>query len=61
MYLGIYILIGLIYCFINGFFRKLDTDGDWDMGLLWIFLWPLCILAWVLTKISKFKFRKRVV
>ena len=26
--MGYYFLIGLIYTFINGFVRKIDTEGD---------------------------------
>jgi len=41
----IYILIGLVYTVINGSVRKIDTDGDWMLPLVWWGLWPLCLTA----------------
>lgn len=41
---GLYLLIGIIYCFINGAIRKLDND-DYLLSFLWITFWPICFLA----------------
>ncbi len=40
-----YVIIGLIYTLINGFVRKLDTEGDWMLVFVWIFMWPVAFLA----------------
>jgi hypothetical protein len=55
MILFLYVLIGILYAFYNGAIKKLDTDGDWDVGLLWMFLWPLCIIALIISKFKKSK------
>ena len=47
--MGYYFLIGLIYTFINGFVRKIDTEGEPLLPTVWLCLWPICF------KIEKFK------
>jgi formate hydrogenlyase subunit 3/multisubunit Na+/H+ antiporter MnhD subunit len=42
---GAYFIIGLVYCLINGLVRKVDTDGDWLLPIVWLTLWPLGILS----------------
>jgi hypothetical protein len=48
-----YFAIGLIYVFINGAIRKVDTDGDWFLALVWFMLWPLCFIALIAGMIEK--------
>lgn len=48
---GIYMLIGIVYCFVNGAIRKLDTEHDYLLPFAWILLWPLCIIALIIDKI----------
>lgn len=42
----IYFTIGFLYWALNSFVRKLDTDGDWLLPIVWFFAWPLPLLAW---------------
>ena len=48
-----YFLIGIVYTFINGYVRNLDTDGDWGLPFVWLFLWPLAFIALIIMYISK--------
>lgn len=48
-----YFLIGIVYTVINGYVRKLDTDGDWSLVFVWLFLWPLAFIALIIMYISK--------
>lgn len=48
-----YFLVGIIYTVINGYVRKLDTDGDWGLVFVWMFLWPLAFIALGIMYISK--------
>jgi len=41
----LYFLIGMGYTFINGFVRKLDTDGDWLLPMFWLLMWPIAFLG----------------
>jgi hypothetical protein len=54
-----YILVGLIYALFNGFIRKIDTDDNPMLPLVWWFLWWLCLLgrgiAYIQDKIIKRK------
>lgn len=45
MILG-YFIIGLIYWALNSFVRKLETNGDWMLPLVWFFAWPIAFLTW---------------
>jgi hypothetical protein len=38
-----YAIIGILYCFINGAIRKLDTNGDFLLPMFWIFGWPMAL------------------
>lgn len=49
---GIYMLVGIFYCLVNGAVRKLDND-DYLLSFIWITLWPLCIIALIIDNISK--------
>lgn len=40
-----YFIIGLTYCAINGFIRKIDTQGDFLLPLVWFLIWPIGILS----------------
>ncbi len=48
-----YFLIGIVYTVINGYVRKLDTDGDFTLPFVWMFLWPLAFTALGIMYISK--------
>jgi len=48
-----YFLIGILYTVINGYVRKLDTEGDWGLVFCWMFLWPLAFIALGIMYISK--------
>lgn len=48
-----YFLIGIVYTVINGYVRKLDTDGDFTLPFVWMFLWPLAFIALGIMYISK--------
>ncbi len=43
--MGYYFLIGLLYTLTNVLYRKMDTDGDWFIVLVWMLLWPICFLG----------------
>lgn len=34
-------LIGFINVLINGFVRKIETDGNWMFVIAWWFIWPM--------------------
>jgi hypothetical protein len=40
-----YFLIGLIYTIINGMVRKLDTDDDFLLPMVWFLLWPIAFIS----------------
>jgi hypothetical protein len=48
---AIWLITGIIYALVNGFVRKLDTDGDWLLPLAWITLWPMLIPTLIVSKI----------
>jgi hypothetical protein len=48
MILPIYLLIGLIYWLINSFVRKLETDGDYLLPMVWFLAWPLAAITWLI-------------
>jgi hypothetical protein len=48
MILPIYLLIGLIYWLINSFVRKLETDGDYLLPIVWFLAWPLAAITWLI-------------
>lgn len=41
----LYVITGLCYALLNGIIRKIDTDGDPMLPLVWFLLWPICMLA----------------
>jgi len=41
-----YFIIGLMYWALNSFIRKLETNGDWMLPLVWLFAWPIAFLTW---------------
>ena len=49
-----YLLIGLSYWAINLFVRKLhrknEPEDGWFLSILWVFFWPLCLIALLLTR-----------
>lgn len=57
--MGYYFLIGLIYTFINGYIRKIDTEGDFLLPMVWLCLWPICFIGlaacFIQNKIEKYK------
>lgn len=57
----LYFIIGIIYTIINGAVRKLNTDGDPLLTFVWVFLWPIGLLALLVYNTVKFvkkKFKK---
>lgn len=46
--LPIYLTIGLIYWLVNAFIRKLETDGDYLLPLVWFLAWPLAFVTWII-------------
>ena len=54
-----YFIIGIIYAFINGAVRKIDTHGDMLLPLVWIILWPVGLLALITEKVVKL-FKKQI-
>lgn len=56
---AIYFLIGMIYTLINGFVRKLDTDGDWLLPIFWLLLWPIAFIGLVIINVNKY-FESRI-
>lgn len=48
-----YLIVGLLYWGLNSFVRKLDTDGDWLLPIVWFFAWPLAAVSWFLILIDK--------
>ncbi len=41
----IYFIIGIIYVLYNALVKKINSDGDWMLPLVWLFAWPLCFVA----------------
>ena len=41
----IYFIIGILYVLLNGYVRKLNTEGDYLLPLVWFGLWPICWFA----------------
>lgn len=39
----IWFIVGVLYAFVNGAIRKIDTDGDWLLPIAWVTLWPMMI------------------
>lgn len=46
--LAIYLIIGLLYWSLNSFVRKLETDGDYLLPLVWFLAWPLAFITWLI-------------
>ncbi len=46
-----YFIIGISYALVNGFIRKLDTDGDYMLGFVWVTLWPLAFASLFIHKV----------
>lgn len=60
--MGIYFIVGILYALINGVFRKINTDGDWLLSIVWIIAWPLCFIGLIAVFIQdkfKFKFKRK--
>lgn len=49
----IYFLIGLSYWALNSFVRKLDTEGDWLLPIVWFIAWPLAFASWFIIFLEK--------
>ena len=49
----LYLGIGIVYTLVNGLYRKLDTDSDWGLPFLWMFLWWVCFIALFIQYIGK--------
>jgi hypothetical protein len=46
MALIIYLIVGLLYWGLNSFVRKLETDGDWLLPIVWFLAWPIGFISW---------------
>jgi len=55
----IYVVIGCLYWALNSFVRKLDTDGDWLLPLVWFFGWPIGLISWTVVFIDYLAKKKR--
>lgn len=51
--IAVYLIIGLLYWALNSFIRKLETDGDWLLPLVWFLAWPLAAISWLLILVNK--------
>jgi len=56
-----YVLIGMLYMFVNILVRKLDAD-DPLLVLLWWFLWPIAMIGLLVLSLQIFirNVRKRI-
>lgn len=54
---AIWLITGVIYAVINGLVRKIDTDGDWLLPIVWITLWPITIPALIVSKLYNLIFK----
>ena len=48
-----YFIIGLVYAVYNGAVRKVETEGDFLLPMVWVLLWPLGFLSLTVLGISK--------
>jgi hypothetical protein len=55
----IYVVIGCLYWALNSFVRKLDTDGDWLLPLVWFLGWPIGLISWTVVFIDYLAKKKR--
>jgi hypothetical protein len=55
----IYVVIGCLYWALNSFVRKLDTDGDWLLPLIWFVAWPIGFVSWIAVFIDYLLKKKR--
>lgn len=55
LFLQYYLIIGVIYCLINAFIRRIDIDGDSHLPLMWLFLWGMCVVAHIIAYFIKVK------
>jgi hypothetical protein len=55
----IYVVIGCLYWALNSFVRKLDTDGDWLLPLIWFVAWPIGFVSWIVVFIDYLLKKKR--
>jgi hypothetical protein len=47
----IWFIGGIVYAFVNGAIRKIDTDGDWLLPLGWVLLWPMMLPTVLIQKL----------
>lgn len=50
-----YLVVGIIYWFINGAIRKLSAREDVFITTLWLLGWPLCFITLVISKLQELK------
>jgi len=55
----IYVVIGCLYWALNSFVRKLDTDGDWLLPLVWFLGWPIGLISWTVVFMGYLAKKKR--
>lgn len=50
-----YLVVGIIYWFINGAIRKLSAREDVFITTLWLLGWPICFLTLAVLKLQELK------
>jgi hypothetical protein len=55
----IYVVIGCLYWALNSFVRKLDTDGDWLLPIVWFIGWPIGLISWTVVFMGYLAKKKR--
>ena len=54
-----YFLVGFVYWAINVFVRDLPSKNEagdgWFLTPVWLFLWPICIAALIISKVSDYR------
>lgn len=58
--LPIYLIIGLFYAIYNGAVRKIQTDGDMFLPLVWWFGVGLCLLSRFVQYVINLNFNRKL-
>lgn len=57
LFIQLYLLVGLVYLLVNVLIRKIQTEDDWMLPMVWLFFWWLCFIAlfiiWIQNKLTK--------
>jgi hypothetical protein len=57
--MAIYFMVGLLYWGLNSFVRKLETEGDWLLPLVWFLAWPIGLISWFVVFVEYLLSKKR--